>query len=232
MTAGPRDIPRRGETFNREIETSVNRSYQKMKKALITVAAALLIHGTAANLARAATLFSATLDESQENPPTGVLGTGTSTLSLNNAQDALTIETTITGIDFTGTQSASTTDNLTAFHIHNAPAGTNGGVVFGMVSPNHDVNPNNLVVTPFATGVGGTVSSIWDLTEGNNTTLAVQLSNLLADNLYLNVHTTGNGGGAIRGQINVVPLPAAAWAGLALLGGLATMTRFRRTRTD
>ena len=82
-------------------------------------------------------------------------------------------------------------------------------------------------MTPFTNAVGGTVSSKWDLTEGNGmfegqpVTLANQLPSLLNGGTYINFHTTQFGGGEIRGQIlqvsdsvSSVPEPAT----LALLG--------------
>ena len=62
-------------------------------------------------------------------------------------------------------------------------------------------------MTPFATGVGGTFSGKWDAPEGNNTTFAAQLDNILAGHAYINFHTTQFGGGEIRGNIVVVPEP-------------------------
>jgi len=64
--------------------------------------------------------------------------------------------------------------------------------VFG--SPDNDIAPDNLMVTPFASGVGGTFSSTWDLNEGNaGTTLAAQLPNILAGRSYINFHTVRGG---------------------------------------
>jgi len=45
------------------------------------------------------------------------------------------------------------------------------------------------------------ITGVWDNAEGNGTTLAAQLANLLAGNLYFNVHTNDHGGGEIRGQV-------------------------------
>jgi hypothetical protein len=139
---------------------------------------------------------------------------------------AMTFTATIFNIDFTGTQSADTNDNLLNAHIHAGPLVTptvNGPVVWGFIgTPFNDNNPNDVVVTPFATGVGGTVSGKWDAPEGNATTLAAQLDNILNNRSYINFHTVQFTGGEIRGNILVVPEPDSfallAAGGLMLLG--------------
>ncbi|MCC7147556.1 MAG: CHRD domain-containing protein [Phycisphaeraceae bacterium] len=168
--------------------------------------------------ARAATNFAATLTGAQEVNPVVSEASGIATLVLNDAQTALTISVTLFGLDLDGLQTPDNNlDNVTAMHIHAAPFGMNGGVVFGFVGPSNDLDAD-LVIDP----VAGTVTSEWDLNEGNNTTLAAQLTNLLNDGLYLNVHTVAHAGGEIRGQI--VPEPAGA--GILAVGAL--MLRRRR----
>jgi hypothetical protein len=49
-------------------------------------------------------------------------------------------------------------------------------------------------------GVGATLSGKWDALEGNGTTLAAQLANILTRHSYITFHTTQVGGGEIRGQ--------------------------------
>ena len=99
-------------------------------------------------------------------------------------------------------------------------------------APFNDNNPNDVVNTPFATGVGGVISGKWDAPEGNGTTLAAQLSNILSGHAYINFHTTQFGGGEIRGAILVVPEPST----IVLLGvglaGLALHGWRRRQSTD
>src|SRR5262249_4918032 len=126
---------------------------------------------------------------------------------LNKEMTALTFTVTVTGLDFTGAQTADPGDDLLAAHIHApAPPGMNAGVRFGFFgAPFNDPNPNDVVVTPFANGVGGTATSKWDLTDGNNTTLAAQLPNILAGKAYINFHTRRNPGGEVRGQIEENP---------------------------
>ncbi len=101
----------------------------------------------------------------------------------------------------------SITDNLlgdpTAAHIHNAPAGVNGGVVF-----------------PFSPGAFPLVGS--DTWSGLS---AGQVSELFAGNMYANFHTTAFPGGEIRGQIELIPAPGAA--GLLALAGFGVARRRR-----
>lgn len=181
----------------------------------------------------AAELFTASITHDQELTQ-GLLVTSTgqsrplsygfADFVLNDAKTAFTFTATIYNIDVTGSQTADTNDNLGAAHIHNAPAGTNGGVRWGFFgAPDNDNNPDDLIVTPFLNAVGGTFWAKWDLPEGNNTTLTAQLPNILADNTYINFHTAQFPGGEIRGQIKRVPEGGSTFAlfGLVLTGLLA-----------
>ncbi|MEQ1949199.1 MAG: CHRD domain-containing protein [Bryobacteraceae bacterium] len=201
-------------------------------------AAAILLAGSTAF---ADTTLIALLSNSAENPVTvPTLSTGearpvsfgTATLVLNSAQTQITYSISVTNIDFTGSQTPDANDNLTAAHFHAGPAvspSTNGGVVFGFFgAPFNDNNPNDVVVTPFPNGVGGTVLGKWDLAEGNSTTLTAQLSNLLNGHAYVNFHTRQFGGGEVRGNLIAGPginnptiLPSAT-QGLSYLQALTT----------
>ncbi|NUZ04979.1 CHRD domain-containing protein [Piscinibacter koreensis] len=202
-------------------------------------ALALVVFGALGVQAHAAPVFlAATLTNGQERPNPAVptlsdnttprpASFGTAEFVLNDARTSLAFTATIFNIDFTGTQTADAYDNLTAAHIHAGPTvtpNTTGGVVWGFFgAPFNDNNPNDLVVTPFATGVGGTIRGKWDAPEGNNTTLAAQLDNILSGRSYINFHTTQFGSGEVRGAILQVPEPASLalvvaaglWAGLA-----------------
>ena len=185
--------------------------------------------------AEASTILLASLTNAQE--PGSVIPTlttgaprpvsfGTATFVLNDAMTALSWTATIFNIDVTGSQTADVNDNLVAAHIHAGPnvaPGVNGGVVWGFFgAPFNDNNPNNAVVTPFATGVGGTFSGVWDAPEGNNTTLAAQLQFILSTRSYMNFHTTQFGGGEIRGAIVPTPEPGTlllVTVGVALVVG-------------
>ena len=191
----------------------------------------------------ASTILIATITNGQENPPTvptlttgqpRPASSGTATFVINDAQTSMTFTVTIFNIDVTGTQTADANDNLTAAHIHASATvtpTTNAGVVWGFFgAPFNDNNPNDFVLTPFASGVGGTFSGKWDAPEGNGTTLAAQLPNLLSNHAYINFHTTQFPGGEIRGAIVVTPEPSSV--GLIGLGaaGLWGLRRSYRRR--
>jgi len=183
--------------------------------------------------------FVVNLTNGQENPPTNPSTTGglrrpasygTATFSLNGAQTAMSVSATINNIDFTGSQTADTNDNLTNAHIHagaSVTPGTNGSVVWGFIgSPFNDNNPNDAVVTPFASGVGGTFTGKWDAPEGNGTTLAAQLANLKEGRAYINFHTLQFAGGEIRG--NFPEMTAFRDSLLAVLTGGGTRAQVLR----
>ena len=205
--------------------------------------------------AQAGITLNATLTNAQENPPTTPTTSsgaprpasfGTATFFIDDTMQSMTFTATIFNIDFTGSQSADTFDNLVAAHIHAGPTavpGSNAPVVWGFFgTPFNDNNPNDVVITPFATGVGGTISGKWDAPEGNGTTFAAQLNNILTGLSYINFHTVQFGGGEIRGRIlavTAVPEPgtyALMLAGLGAVGGWARrrarLSRVASTRAD
>ena len=177
------------------------------------------------------------LTNSQENPPTNPTTTGgarrpassgTARFQLNAGGTALTMNGTVNNLDFTGSQTADTNDNLANAHIHAGPAvapGVNGPVVWGFIgTPFNDNNPNDAVSTPFGSGVGGTFGGKWDAPEGNGTTLAAQLDNLKNGRAYINFHTAQFAGGEIRGDF-----PATLAFRDALVAGLDGATETRAT---
>lgn len=75
---------------------------------------------------------------------------------------------------------------VSAAHIHKAPVGQNGGVVL-----------------PLAIGSGGSASI-----SGTVPITPAQVADLLAGNYYVNVHTTANASGEVRGQVGPLTPPS------------------------
>jgi len=200
----------------------------RRRLAVLFVPALFLIAGTQA---RANYVFTTTMLNSLEpnvvltNSVTGAPRTsgGTVIFSYNDSFTSLSFTATVFGIDLTATagrpasgtpQSADLNDDLTNAHIHASdtlvPGTQNTApVVWGFFgAPLNDNNPNNVVVTPTSGGLGGTISGRWDPPEGNGTTLAAQIQNLLAGRAYINFHTTQNSGGEFRAFLTPIPEPA------------------------
>jgi uncharacterized protein (TIGR03118 family) len=177
------------------------------------------------------------MTNSQESPPTNPTisggarrnnSYGTARFQLNGAQTAITLSGAAFNLDFTGSQTADTNDNLTNAHIHASatdPAPATRPVVWGFIgSPFNDNNPNDAVVTPFMSGAGGNFAGKWDAPEGNGTTLAAQLDNLKNGRAYINFHTVQFSGGEIRGNF-----PATQAFRDSLVAGLNGATETRAT---
>lgn len=112
------------------------------------------------------------LDAAQEVHVVTSDAMGSSALTLTNA--GLVFDLTIDGLSGT----------MTNAHFHNAPAGVNGPVV-------------RTILNDFS---GSTASGVWTSTDPEPLTVA-QLQELLAGNIYYNLHTAANPMGEIRGQV-------------------------------
>jgi Ca2+-binding RTX toxin-like protein len=144
--------------------------------------------------------FSASANGAQEVPANGSSATASLTAALSRGNDALSFSLDIVGLDLGG-QIPGASNDIQAIHFHNAPPGSNGSIVFGFVgAPNNDTDGDTDVDAP-----GFNVTGEWDAAEGNaGTSLTAQIANLLAGNLYVNIHTQALPGGEIRGQIGAV----------------------------
>ncbi|MCH7886476.1 MAG: CHRD domain-containing protein [Candidatus Marinimicrobia bacterium] len=113
------------------------------------------------------------LDGEQEVPSVSTAGTGTGFLMINNDKTTINYDITISGIN---------PDSITAAHFHNAPFGSNGGIV-------KDI-----------TFVGGHADGAWTTSDSTQPLTADLVNELLASRIYVNVHTLDNPAGEIRGQ--------------------------------
>ena len=120
-------------------------------------------------------LQSTSMSGAQEVPAVVTTATGTAAFSLNAAKTELTYDITVNGLS----------GAMTAAHIHNAAIGSNGSPVLTLTFTNNHA------------------SGVWKSTDATPLTAAL-VTQLEAGALYVNVHTSLNTGGEIRGQIQLV----------------------------
>ncbi|WP_083796197.1 CHRD domain-containing protein [Algoriphagus machipongonensis] len=90
------------------------------------------------------------------------------------------------------------TTGIVFAHLHNAPIGTNGGVVVTLI-PNQSPSPlSNGVIAEGMIEAGNLSGAL----EG----MSIQdlIMEMESGNIYVNVHTTDNPGGELRGQVSMV----------------------------
>jgi hypothetical protein len=138
--------------------------------------------------------FTAILLPSNEVPAitnADAAASGTMQMTMTVTRDAANVITGATydfTVNLTGFPNNTT---LTGAHIHNAPAGTNAGVVVNLA----------LTAGEFVLGTGQTSFSKNGISAAANAaTVAQSIFNNPSAN-YFNVHTTLNTGGAVRGQL-------------------------------
>ena len=168
------------------------------------------------------------LDPFQEVPASTSPGIGAAMLSVDPATGLFDFSLQITGIAPGDLANLNLGPAISSIHLHNAPVGSNGPVVvdLGGGDTNANVSPfgnDGLKVDITGDFFGGIVGS--DLASSN-----ANLSALLNDNLYINVHTNDFLSGAIRGQLYAVQVPEPS--GLAILStfGLGFFGLRRRLR--
>ena len=140
--------------------------------------------------------FSDPVDESQAVPPTGSPATGTAIGDYDDVTHVLNITATASNFIY----------NRTMAHIHGpALPGSVAGILFDLGVAGSGSNYNN-------------VNTVWVLD-------AMEETEFLAGLYYVNIHTSNDPGGAIRGQLNPVPEPASL---IALAAGSALLLRRRK----
>ena len=156
--------------------------------------------------------YDATLSGANEAPPTGSPGTGFAIVTVDTILNTMEVNVTFSGL----------TSPNTAAHIHCcvAPGGNAGvatttptfpgfpsGVTAGSYDQVLDMTSAASYNPAFITANGGTPSSAE----------AVLFAGLAAGDAYLNIHTTEDPGGEIRGFLAVATPEPGTW-GLALAG--------------
>lgn len=142
---------------------------------------------------RTTTTFAVPLSGANEVPPitnADTSATGTGTIVLNVTRDAsgnITSATADFRITVTGFPAGT---RVTGAHVHNAPAGGNGGIVISTTLTSGELSIDN----------GGTGS----ITKNGINVPADRAAAILGNPAghYFNVHTSLNPDGAIRGQLS------------------------------
>lgn len=139
-----------------------------------------------AGAAAAQTHFVVSLDGAQETPPVATPATGSGTGVLSADQTTFTLSYSFSGL----------TSAQTNAHIHVGAIGVPGGVVKNLPTPNDNV-----------------VNFVWSSTDVTQPLTAANVTALLAEGYYINIHTTNFSGGEIRGQILLeqVPVKGSTW---------------------
>jgi hypothetical protein len=121
----------------------------------------------------------AQLNGLQEAPPVATAATGTMSLTLSDDQASISFSLNVTGLA-----------NITAAHIHAAPPGIDGPIIFP------------LATGPYSTPLTGTLTAAQFTPPITGfATFAEAVDGMIAGLTYANVHTTTYPDGEIRGQI-------------------------------
>jgi Ca2+-binding RTX toxin-like protein len=136
--------------------------------------------------------FTAALNSASEVGGTTSTATAAATLTLDFAHTRIDLRMTTNGLNFLPEMPTGLNSDVTGFHFHDANVGVNGAVV-------HDIgtDPDTFFQGTFPSN---TVFSVWSTADGLTSTLA---NHLLANGIYLNIHTGQFPGGAIRGQVTL-----------------------------
>jgi hypothetical protein len=152
------------------------------------VAAALIISATP-SFAQVVNM-TATLSPGEETPAPGILSgaVGTATVSVDATNQEIAVSLSLFNFA-TGT---------TAGHIHVGPRGIAGPVVINFPIPTG--RTGDLPLT-FRVGVAAFVAR----PEIGINTMTDAIQAIVGGNAYVNIHTSANPGGEIRGQLAVIP---------------------------
>ncbi|GAB5382209.1 MAG: hypothetical protein Alis3KO_20730 [Aliiglaciecola sp.] len=159
--------------------------------------------------ANAGLIFTASLSGDQEVPPVATAASGMATAELTGAAGSYVLTYQIDYMDL----SSPIIDLAGGGHFHNAPMGSNGGVVHLF----------DTVPFAFLGTTSGSINGDWRFDDAANPLTDVLANELMAGNIYINIHTENFRGGELRGQLTMVPEPS-----MLLLFGACLLAVFRR----
>jgi hypothetical protein len=142
------------------------------------------------------------LSGSQEVPAVTTPATGSGVVVLSGGPGSYVATYTVT---YSGLQGVIV--NPPGAHIHNAPAGSNGGVVHFLDG-----------VSSWVGTTSGTITGDWRFDDATNPLTDTLADQMLLGRTYFNLHTQFRTSGEIRGQIVPEPMTAALVPAVALLG--------------
>ena len=146
----------------------------KNMKYVLLLVSTVLIAACGPRVATPDAVVTSALAGENEVPAVATTGSGEATATLTGS--TLVVEGTFEGLMSDLVEIAGS-----AAHIHQAAAGANGGVLFGLDVTSTDQR-------------SGTLSGEFELSEA-------QRDAFLAGELYVNIHTEGNGSGELRAQL-------------------------------
>jgi hypothetical protein len=159
-----------------------------MRRALSLAIAGLFVLLVSAQAQAQTVHFTAALSGGNENPGVVTGSVGTGTVSVDLATQVVTYRIDVYNMPV----------GTTAGHFHVGAAGVNGPVVVNFtVSANIS---NDFAITGTATAASLTARAAQGINSWDDFIQA-----LLLGNIYMNVHSTANPGGEIRGQVVRVP---------------------------
>jgi CHRD domain len=133
--------------------------------------------------------FTAALHGGNEVPAVVTGSAGTATVTLNTTTGVLTYRVEVYNMPV----------GTTAGHIHVGAAGVGGPTVINFTIPPGGIS-NDFALTGTATATDLTLRQAFGIGSWDDFQQA-----LLLGNMYVNVHSTNNPGGEIRGQLTRVP---------------------------
>jgi hypothetical protein len=197
----------------------INKKMKNRCKYLLALSVATISLGII-NPAQAATLFSTELDSSLV-PDVDSNATGNANFILNDAKDKLNYEIEVLG-DIANLGNENSGNKVTKVHLHviegnefrNGEIFDDGKHVFNVYVP----DDNDLQIIQQENKV--TFKGMWDANDFvpenpgllDNRKLVNQLGNLFGGDLFVNVHTSENPTGEIRGIIKSVPEYSSSFA--------------------